>query len=154
MSEGKSRGRGSVSSEDVGATTPTEVEVEVHVRQIDEATPETPPMAELMRRLLLASIGAVAMSYDEVERFTQRLVERGELAQKDGEKVVNEVMEKFRQRPQQMQATSAEVSEKVEHGLEQLLTRLNIPSKRDIDDLSAKLAQLAARIEELRRNPS
>jgi len=28
---------------------------------------------------------------------------------------------------------------------------MNIPSKRDIDELSAKIAQLAARVEELRR---
>ena len=35
--------------------------------------------------------------------------------------------------------------------LEQLLNRMNIPSKRDIDELSAKIAQLAARVEELRR---
>lgn len=154
MSEARGRGKSGVTPPEETTATP-EVEVEVHVRQIDEsATAETPPIAELMRRLLLASIGAVAISYDEAERFTERLVERGELAQKDAEKVINEVMEKFRQRPQQIQAASTEVSGRVEQGLEQLLNRLNVPSKRDIDDLSAKVAQLAARIEELRRTQS
>ena len=38
-------------------------------------------------------------------------------------------------------------------GMEDFLNRLNIPSKRDIEDLSAKIAQLAARVEELRKQP-
>jgi poly(hydroxyalkanoate) granule-associated protein len=39
----------------------------------------------------------------------------------------------------------------LERGVEQVLNRLNIPSKRDIDELSIKIAQLAARVEELRQ---
>ena len=35
--------------------------------------------------------------------------------------------------------------------MEEFLNRLNIPSKRDIEDLSAKIAQLAVRVEELRK---
>jgi poly(hydroxyalkanoate) granule-associated protein len=132
-------------------------EVEVHVRQIDDTDENTPPtpMAELLRRMLLASIGAVAMTYDEAEKVIQRMVERGELAQKDGEKVMNEVMERLRQRPKEMEAeateTGEELGQKFESSIDQFLNRLNIPSKRDIDDLSAKVAQLAARLEELRR---
>lgn len=128
-------------------------EVEVHVRQIDEetTTPETLPMADAIRRLLLASIGAVALTFDEVERFVNRLVERGELAQKDGEKVMNEMMERMRQQQQQSVEEGTKVEERIETGIEQFLNRFNIPSKRDIDELSARMAQLAARVEEMRR---
>ncbi len=135
-------------------------EVEVHVRQIDETdtTAETPPAAEIFRRLLLASIGAFAMTYDEIERFTQRLIERGELAQKDGEKVMRELSERFQvksaQETQQAEVTAQNLGNKLEDGLDQMLNRLSIPSKRDIDELSAKIAQLAARVEELRQQPA
>jgi poly(hydroxyalkanoate) granule-associated protein len=44
------------------------------------------------------------------------------------------------------------VSDRVEQGMEEFLNRLNIPSKRDIDELSEKIAQLAARVEELRKS--
>jgi poly(hydroxyalkanoate) granule-associated protein len=130
-------------------------EVEVHVRQIDDQdeTADTPPVAEMLRRMLLASIGAVAITFDEAERFIQRLVERGELAQKDGEKVLNEMMERFRQQPQEMQSKAEDVGGKVENNLEQFMGRMGVPSKRDIDELSAKVAQLAVRVEELRRTP-
>jgi len=130
-------------------------EVEVHVRQIDEESTkdETMPAVDAMRRLLLASIGAMALSYDEAEKFINRLIERGELAQKDGEKVMNEVMNRFRQRPQEAQVEAEhkanELGNQIEQNVEQFFNRLNIPTKRDIDELSARVAQLAARVEEM-----
>ena len=39
-----------------------------------------------------------------------------------------------------------------DRSVESLLDFVNIPSKRDIEELSAKIAQLSARVEELRKN--
>ncbi len=134
-------------------------EIEVNVRQIDEENGSSAtPLNEILRRLMLAGIGAVALTRDEVENFINRLVERGELAQKDGEKLMNEVKERFRQQRPQAEAEAQtqvnNIGEQLENSLEQFLNRLNVPSKRDIDELSAKIAQLAARVEELRRTQS
>jgi poly(hydroxyalkanoate) granule-associated protein len=144
----------------------TAEEIEVNVRQLDEQTPTVNPtvqMVELMRKLMLAGVGAFALSRDEAEQFLNRLVERGELAQKDATRIMDESMTRLRTMAQPQQAhveqTLAGVttqvnglSTQVESSLEQFLNRLNIPSKRDIDELSAKIAQLAARVEELRRS--
>lgn len=127
-------------------------EVEVNVRQIEDKPSEetlSPPLAEMLQRILLASIGAMALGRDEMEVFVNRLVERGELAQKDGEKILNEVVEQIRQKTQPTQVNT--LTEQLGSSLEQLLSRLNVPSKRDIDDLTNKIAQLTARIEELQR---
>jgi poly(hydroxyalkanoate) granule-associated protein len=125
-------------------------EVEVKVREIEEtAAAGTTQITELLRRMILAGVGAVALTYDEAESFVHRLVERGEIAQKDGEKLLHELTDRVRQRPQ---LQVPDVGAQVENNLEQFLNRLNIPSKRDIDELSAKIAQLAARVEELRRS--
>lgn len=133
-------------------------EIEVKVRQIEGegnggSGTDSTPMDELLRRLLLASLGAVALTYDEAEKMVNRLVERGELAQKDGEKILTEVMGFFRQRDQITQQASS-ISGQIESGLEQLLGTFNIPTKHDIDELSSKIAELAARVEELRRSKS
>ncbi|NJK80226.1 MAG: poly(hydroxyalkanoate) granule-associated protein [Chloroflexaceae bacterium] len=137
---------------------PEEIEVEVHVRQLDDPTQpgEVTPVSEIVRRLVLAGVGVVAVTFDEAERLVNRLVERGELAQKDSEKIMAQVMERLRVPTQPMQpqppvATSSTFASTFESNLEQFLNRLNIPSQRDIDELSAKLAQLTARVEELRR---
>lgn len=124
-------------------------EVEVKINEVEErGAAASGSLVEGLRRLLLASVGAVAMTFDEAEGFVNKLVERGELAQKDGEKLLRELRGKLRQgRPQ-----VREVGERVEQGMEDFLNRLNIPSKRDIDELSAKIAQLSARVEDLRKH--
>lgn len=133
-------------------------EIEVNVRQMEE-TPAQPnpaaPIFDVVRRMMLAGFGAFALTRDEAEQFLNRLVERGEIAQKDAQHLIDETMTKFRTvtvPPTTTVETSVNnITTQMETGLEQLLNRMNIPSKRDIDELSAKIAQLAARVEELRR---
>ena len=137
----------------------TSEEIEVNVRQIDEqgvkggSTPAS--VFDVIRRMMLAGFGAFALTREEAEQFLDRLVERGEIAQKDAQHLIDEAMGKFRQpsvlQPSQIEASVSSITHQVEAGLEQLLNRMNIPSKRDIDELSAKIAQLAVRVEELRR---
>ena len=125
-------------------------EVEITVNEVDDTPKASSTLVEGLRKLLLASIGAVAMTRDEVEAFVNKLVERGELAQKDGEKLLKELRSRVREGRPQVQ----KVGERVEQGVEDFLNRMNIPSKRDIDDLSAKIAQLSARVDELRKHQS
>jgi poly(hydroxyalkanoate) granule-associated protein len=126
-------------------------EVEIKVNQVeDAATKASNTFFEGLRRMLLASIGAVAMTRDEMEAFVAKLVERGELAQKDSEKLLKEVQTRFREyRPQ-----AQKVGERFEQGMEDFLNRLNVPSKHDIEELSAKIAHLSARVDELRKHQS
>jgi poly(hydroxyalkanoate) granule-associated protein len=148
----------------------TAEEIEVNVRQIDEPTPTPNPTVqvfEVMRKLMLAGFGAFALTREEAEALLNRLVERGEIAQKDAQRIMDETMSRVRHVAQppttQVENTLTGVTSnltsqvttltsQMESNLEQFLNRLNIPSKRDIDELSAKIAQLAARVEELRRS--
>jgi poly(hydroxyalkanoate) granule-associated protein len=130
-----------------------EEEVEVKVREVGENSTEAgKSLVEGLRKLLLAGIGAVALSRDETEDFVNKLVARGELAQKDAEKLLREVQSRLRQARPDVQEQAGKVSSRVEQGMEEFLNRLNIPSKRDVDELSAKIAQLTARVEELRKS--
>ena len=127
-------------------------EVEVQVRDVVENGKEVGhTFIELVRKMLLAGVGAVAMSRDETEQFVNKLVERGELAQKDAEKLLRDVQSRLRHNRPDVQEQAEKVTARAQQGMEDFLNRLNIPSKRDIEDLSAKIAQLAARVEELRK---
>src|SRR5262245_5547295 len=122
-------------------------EVEVKVREVAENGAEAgKSFVEGLRKLLLAGIGAVALSRDEVEAFVNKLVERGELAQKDAEKLLHEFQTRLRQGRPNVQEQTDKVTSRVEQGMEEFLNRLNIPSKRDIEELSVKIAQLTARV--------
>jgi poly(hydroxyalkanoate) granule-associated protein len=129
-------------------------EVEVQVRDVaDEGKDVGHSFVDLLRKVVLAGVGAVAMSRDETEQLVAKLVERGELAQKDAEKLLRDVQSRLRQGRPDVQEQAEKVTARAQQGMEDFLNRLNIPSKRDIEDLSAKIAQLAARVEELRKQP-
>ncbi len=102
------------------------------------------PLIDAARRVLLAGIGAVALAQEEVEDFVNRLVERGEIAEKDGKKLVRDVMEKRKK-----EARKAE--EELDKRIEQILGRMNVPSKADIEDLSAKITALTKKVDELKK---
>ncbi|HSJ55965.1 MAG TPA: phasin family protein, partial [Anaerolineae bacterium] len=102
----------------------TEAEIEAEMGRM--------PFMAMTRRMLLASIGAVALAQDEMESFVNRLVERGELAEQEGKELLRDVMEKRRR-----QTRRAEVE--VESRVEDTLQRMNVPTRSDIEALSAKI---------------
>ncbi len=106
---------------------------------------EPGPMYEASRRILLAAIGAVAFAQDEVEDFVNRLVERGEIAEKDGKQLIKEMLDK---RNEKRRAIDGEVNKRFHDTLD----RLNIPSKKDIEELSVKISELTNKVEELKKS--
>lgn len=104
------------------------------------------------RKVLLAGIGALALSKQEIEDFVERLVERGEIAESDGRRLVNEVMEK---RASGARRTAKRTAKRAEKGLdkrmEEILHSMNVPTKADIDKLSRKVATLSRKVDELKK---
>jgi polyhydroxyalkanoate synthesis regulator phasin len=100
------------------------------------------PLVDAVHKVLLASIGAVALAQEEIEDFVNKLVERGEIAEKDGKAMVRDLMEKRKR-----QAEKAE--KETECRIEDLLRRMNVPTKSDIQDLSAKITELTDKVDEL-----
>lgn len=99
---------------------------------------------EAARKVLLAGIGAVALAQEELEDFVERLVERGEIAEKDGKKLVREIMDR---RKKQTEKAEDQVAKRVE----EILDRMNVPTKSDIEALGEKIAALAKKVDELKK---
>jgi poly(hydroxyalkanoate) granule-associated protein len=106
---------------------------------------DQPQMFEALRRVLLATIGAAAIAQDEIEALVNRLVERGEIAEQDGKKLVREVMDKRK-------GKTTKVEEEISNHIESVLDRMNIPSKGDVEALSQKIAALSKKIDELKKS--
>jgi poly(hydroxyalkanoate) granule-associated protein len=103
------------------------------------------PFYEIARKVLLASIGAVAVAQVELEDFIDKLIERGEIAEKDGRKLLREMKEKRKKRKQEVEE---EITRKVRESLE----RINIPSRADLEKLTASIAVLSQKIDELAKS--
>ena len=114
------------------------------VRQADkvkETLEERSPLFEAARKVLLAGMGAVALTQDEAEKFVDKLVERGEIARQDAKKLVREVAEK----------RSKGGRDELDKRVRELLDRMNVPSKSDLEALSVKIAALAEKVDELNK---
>ena len=122
----------------------TKVKKEEVVLEQPNGKEEHNPLLDAARKVLLASIGAVALAQEEVEDFVNRLVERGEIAEKDGRKLVREVMDK---RKKDAEKAEDEVTKRVEN----VLDRMSVPSKADIEALSEKITVLTKKVEELKK---
>ena len=103
------------------------------------------PLLDAARKVLMAGIGAIALTQEAAEDFVNRLIERGEIAEKDGRKLIKEVMDK---RKKGTEKAEDEVTKRVET----VLDRMSVPSKADIDSLSEKIAELSKKVDELKKD--
>lgn len=124
--------------------------VEVIVEEAPEEA-ESGRLLEAARKVLLAGIGAVALTQETIEDFVSKLVERGEIAEKDGKKLVGEVMEK---RKKQAEKGTKTAQDEMDKRVETILGRMNVPSKSDIDSLSSKITALTKKVDELKEAQS
>ncbi len=101
-------------------------------------------LTELLRKALLATLGAAVIAQEEIETLINKLIERGEIAEKDGKKLMHEMMEKRKKQ-------TKSVEDGVNKNLKDVLDRMNIPTKSDIDTLSVKISNLSKKIDDLKK---
>ncbi len=101
-----------------------------------------------VRRVLMAGIGAVALTQEQIEDFVSKLVERGEIADGDARKLLTDVLDR---RKSILQGGTKKAEEEYEKRVERLLSRMNIPTKSEIDSLSDTIARLSDKVDELNR---
>jgi len=94
--------------------------------------------------MFLATIGAIAIAQEELEALVNRLVERGEMAEKDGKKLVQEMMDKRKSK-------TTKLEDELGKNVESVLNRMNIPSKADVEALSQDIAALSKKVDGLKK---
>ena len=121
---------------------PTKPKVETVVEEPKEKRQSQ--MFELLRHVLLASIGAVVIVEEEIEALVNKMIERGEIAEKDGKKLVREVMDKRK-------GSAQKLDEQIKKDVEAVLERISIPTKADVEELGEKINVLSTKIDELKK---
>jgi len=100
---------------------------------------------DISRKVILASIGVIAVAQDELEDFVDRLIERGEIAEKDGRTLLVELKEKRKKR-------SHEVEEELGKKVRETMERMNVPTRSDFEKLSSNIAALSEKIDALAKS--
>lgn len=101
------------------------------------------PILEAARNVLMAGIGAVSLAQEEMEDFVNRLIERGEIAEKDGRKLMEDINQRRKSRMKK-------VEDRFETRINRILERLDIPTRADVDRLNERIAELNRKIDRLK----
>lgn len=93
--------------------------------------------SEALRKMILVGIGAAMMAHEEGESFVQKLKDKGEKAQAEGRNKMREVGNRRKQKAEEI----------LEKRIDQVLQRMDIPTKADYLDLSEKISELSKKLD-------
>lgn len=113
----------------------------------EEPIEESKSFTEMARKVMLATIGAVALAQEEAEAFIRKLIDRGEIAEFDGRKMMDDLKDKRKKK-------TKEAEDELDNRVSQILERTGVPTKSDIDALSDKITALTKKIDELKEAQS
>lgn len=93
---------------------------------------------DIIRSAMLAGLGM----QEKVKEFVDELVKKGELNESQGARIVKEWAEKAEKNTGDISASLSEV-------ITSAMDKIRLSSKEDLDVLSAKLDELAARLDKI-----
>ena len=104
-------------------------------------------VGETLERLILLQVGAAAATRDRVQEVVDSLIEQGRIEREEGRMVVNDVMNRARER-------SAGARSLVDASVQQGLRRGGLPTREDYEDVVVRVEQLEHRVRMLEDRPA
>jgi len=92
-------------------------------------------MADLIRNLILAGLGITSITKEKAEKLVKDLIKEGKLSETEEAKFIKDIMKKS-------EKIGDNVDKKIEEMVEKTLKKLNIPTRKDLDDIKQKLDKL------------
>ncbi|RON70527.1 phasin family protein [Pseudomonas fluorescens] len=131
-------------------------------KKIDASTTALSDVKSYARKIWLAGLGAYAKVGQEGSDYFQELIKAGQTVEKKGKKVVAEKLEAANAEIDEARDEVSSFKGRVEVQLDKVekafdtrvasaLNRIGIPSKHDVETLSAKLDELTALLERVAR---
>lgn len=98
-------------------------------------------MENTIKNILLAGIGTLAYTYEKAAGMIDDLVKKGELTVMQGKQLNEELKRKF-DKPQTGEQTTTVLTPEM---LKEVLSELNLATKRDLDELKERISALENR---------
>ena len=96
-----------------------------------------------LRRAMQFSVGGLLILQEKTEEFVEQAIERGQAFQEEGKQLVQEMRaDRKKRRPERVDALDIRVNE--------AFKRLNVPTRKDIEELNQHIANLAQHIDEMK----
>jgi polyhydroxyalkanoate synthesis regulator phasin len=105
----------------------------------DDADRDEASMRELVERLALAGVGAVALSADRADQLARDLADRGDLRRDEVRQAIEDAMTRWR-------GDATRLTERAGTSLQSLFDQLGLVSREAYDELELRVAQLEHRL--------
>ncbi|MGB0863797.1 MAG: phasin family protein [Saprospiraceae bacterium] len=95
----------------------------------------------IFKRFLYTGVGLVATAAEQVQKQVNEVVERANVSEKEGERIVNDFVEDLRVQRDKMDGQWKEMIDKA-------LERFEFTSYEEVESLKNRVAQLSEQVEE------
>jgi poly(hydroxyalkanoate) granule-associated protein len=92
-------------------------------------------MLDFIRKMTLAGAGLAIVTTEKIQEFADELVKKGEMTEKEAREAVNEYVEKSKQAKKDLEG-------KMEQWVTGFLNRMNIPTRKELDEIKERLESL------------
>lgn len=96
-------------------------------------------IVEIARKAILLGLGAVSLTKEKAEELIQELVQKGEVSQSEARELVTRMMERGKDE-------EIEIRRMFRTELDRFIAEMNVVSRKDYEDLEARLARLEEKL--------
>ena len=89
-------------------------------------------MSDLFKKAMYMGVGMAELTREKLEEFSREMIEKGELSEKEGRRLVDEMLRKSEEARKSLE-------KKVDATVEKALGRINIATRDDLENLEKKL---------------
>jgi len=92
-------------------------------------------MLDFIKKTMLTGIGIAMKTKDELEEWVKEVVKKGELSEKEGKSLLDDLKEKS-------EKAQKEFEEKIESKFKELLKKADIATRDEVNDLKNEIQEL------------
>jgi polyhydroxyalkanoate synthesis regulator phasin len=97
-------------------------------------------MEDTFKKFLYTGVGMVTSTIEKVQTKVNELVNEGKLTENEGRKVIDDLIEDLDNKKEEYEG-------KVRGFMEGVLAKFDFPTRKEVSDLEAKIAELEAKLE-------
>jgi poly(hydroxyalkanoate) granule-associated protein len=106
----------------------------------------------MAHKMVLAGIGAGVLTKEETEKLLKKLVDRGQIAEVESRKMMKGAVARRKKEARHAMRGAKKAEAEMDKHIEEVLSRMNIPTKAEIEALSAKITTLTRKVDELKKS--
>lgn len=97
-------------------------------------------VTDIINKVINLGLGAVLLTKENIEEVIDEMVKKGEIKKDEAKAQVNELLKK-------VLSSKQEVESKIERIVENMLHKLDIPTRKELQQMQKKLDEIIKRLE-------